>query len=575
MRILNCDRNAANILAVRSDSHSLLDSTESFHYDAEEFVISGSPHGLDHHHGSYQLIPIDHGYSMPSRLKIVEWDWAWFNYQHISRPVHPDLIEYMNSLDIDALAKRLHVEANISDDSLFLIRVAHHVLVTGLNAGLTLKDLAVIFVRSGDDEDIPSRLEQAIEEAEENAFRAIEMKANRSKAYSPSSIFSSSDEKSSVRSISSSGSGSTDTQSVDEPFSNLPRPPLVSSSSCSHLTMSRNHLSSSSLSSFSEDSSNSLPVPSLGSRGKSWCPSISQLDTIAEKRERGMSCTSSDYDSGPSQAGSFDPKSSGIEFLLKSESGGSFHEGLDDETPETLRSMQSTSTFSNPCPPVKSLPRSPQPEQEPVPFPSSLHNSLSGTPLKSLRTVDYHGGHGPFQHGVHQPHGRSAIPVMRSEAIQIPSAAPISSFPHARSPNSLACFPYGSPDLRESVTLHTLDSSLVIEDDYVMCSLGELQEDFQSHSMTTSAEEDFQDILFDVPLSASIPLSRVVSFSGFESRPLYSNPSIRAMGNLRLERRKAIADSAEFQQLRLDFALTHVTSIVHRIITQQRALSIR
>jgi hypothetical protein len=348
--------------------------------------------------------------------------------------------------------------------------------------------------------------------------------------------------------------------------------------------MTRNHLSSSSLSSHSEDSSNSLPIPSIGSRGKSWCPSINQLDTIAERRERGMSCNSlSDCDSGPSQAGSFDPKSSGIDMLLKSES---YHEALDEETHETLLTSKqmSASAFSNPSP-LKSVPHSPPYETEPVPYTSPLHNPLSGAPLRSLRTYDYH-GHGSPQHqptgsALYNPHakhlhnGRSGIQamVMRSEAIQIPSAAPAPSFSHTdNSPKSLACFPYGSPYLRESITSQILETSTV-EDDYVMCSLGELQEDFQSN--VTSTEENYEDILFDVPLSASIPLSRVVSFSGFESRPLYSNPSMRGVGTMRLERRKVIADSSEFQQLRLDFALTRVTSIIHRLVTQQRDLSIR
>ena len=487
----------------------------------------------------------------------------------MSRPVHPDLIEYMKSLDIEVLAKRLKSEASISDDGLFLIRVAHHVLVTGLSAGMTLKDLAVIFARSGDDEDIPSRLEQAIEEAEDNAFRTIEAKSNRSKAYSPSSTFGSSDEKSSVRSISS---GSTDTPSLDEPFLNLPRPPLASSSSFNHLSMTRNHFSSSSLSSNCSEDFNNIPIPSIGSRGKSWCPSIGQLDTIAETRERGMSCSStsiSDCDSGPS---SFDPKSSMIDMLLKSQS---FHEGLDVEALDTLKQpTPSASAFSNASPPVKSLSRSAQFEEH-VTLSSPLHNSLSGTPLKSLKTVDYHGG--VFQH---QPSGRyphnihPGTQLMRSEAIQIPNTAPVSSFPLTdNSPKSLACFPYGSPH-GYPVTSRTLEaSSVVVEDDYVMCNLGEFPEDFQS--AVTSVEENYADILFDVPLSASIPLSRVVSFSGFESRPLYSNPSLRGMGNIRLERRKAMADSAEFQQLRLDFALNRVTGIIHRIVTQQRDLSVR
>jgi hypothetical protein len=562
MRILNCDRNAANILALRrEDAHSLMDSTESFHYDMDEFVVSGSPNGgsgLDHHHGAYQLIPIDHGYSMPSRLQIVEWDWAWFNYPHISRPVHPDLIEYMNSLDIEALVSRLRVEVNISDDSIFLIRIAHHVLLTGLRAGLTLKDLATIFVRSGDDEDIPSRLEQAIDEAEDNAFRSIELKSNRAKAYSPNSTF---DDKS-VR------SSSSDTQSTqsDEVFG---RPPLLAAVSCNHLAISHHYSNSSSPSSLnSEEGLKVLPIPSLGNRGKSWCPSVSQLDTIAERRERAMSSVSntsvSDCDSGASQAGSFDPRGSGADFLLKADC---FHEGLEAEPLEALRisKNQIRSPFG-PSLPVKAYPISMSSEQHEYGSFSSP-TALSGTPLRSLRSVESVGG-ALFQSSLNTSGGSK---IKRSEAIRIPMAAPPPGSPLTftdNSPKSLVCFPYGSPYLRAS-TAKELEPPTV-DDDYVLCNL----EDDQPANLApvSLVEDNFQDLLFDVPLAAAVPLSRVVSFSGFESRPLYTNPSVRAMGNLRLERRKMIADSPEFKQLRLDFAETHISNFLQRIATNQKKL---
>lgn len=66
-------------------------------------------------------------------------------------------------------------------------------------------------------------------------------------------------------------------------------------------------------------------------------------------------------------------------------------------------------------------------------------------------------------------------------------------------------------------------------------------------------------------LCAPLPLTRVVSFSGFESAPVYSNIFAGTMGNLRLERRKAIAKSVEFRQLRLQFAEEHILAIIHRM----------
>ena len=186
LRLLNCDRNASNILAIDKDSYahvgsdrcrasSLCDESEDLEMCFEEtsrHSTSDRGEGIDR----YQLIPIDHGYSLPSKLLINEIDWAWFYYPQVERPVHEEIKKYVQTLDIDAIINTLQQQVTLSDDSLFLIRVSHQLVVDGIAAGLTMFDLASMVART--DEERASSLERAITEAEENAHRTIEMRIN-------------------------------------------------------------------------------------------------------------------------------------------------------------------------------------------------------------------------------------------------------------------------------------------------------------------------------------------------------------------------------------------------------------
>lgn len=127
----------------------------------------------------YTLIPIDHGYSLPTRLDIKEWDWVWFHLPHVKRPVHPAIRSYVLALDFEELVQKLTSQVAISEDSLFLLRISHNLLVNGIKAGLSLHQIASLIARLDDDGDVPSPVERAIAMAEENAHRAIEMRSSR------------------------------------------------------------------------------------------------------------------------------------------------------------------------------------------------------------------------------------------------------------------------------------------------------------------------------------------------------------------------------------------------------------
>ena len=90
----------------------------------------------------------------------------------------PEIKDYIARLDIDALLDKLSQSvSDIPEETIFLVRLSHLLLKEGISAGLTLYDIAALVARM--DEDEPSKLEQVIHMAEDNAFSSIQMKSGR------------------------------------------------------------------------------------------------------------------------------------------------------------------------------------------------------------------------------------------------------------------------------------------------------------------------------------------------------------------------------------------------------------
>jgi hypothetical protein len=187
MRILNCDRNSANILANRksisqmqyvrhrrdSRSGSMTSVDDDYEeMDMNDFMDRPLKKNSSRNDDLYQLIPIDHGYCLPPKLLIEEFDWAWFYCPQISQPVDPEIKAYMNEINIEELIEKLRKQVSLPEDSLFLIRLAHNLILEGINQGLTLRDIAGMIART--DDGVPSVLEKAVQAAEENAQRTVE-----------------------------------------------------------------------------------------------------------------------------------------------------------------------------------------------------------------------------------------------------------------------------------------------------------------------------------------------------------------------------------------------------------------
>jgi hypothetical protein len=86
-------------------------------------------------------------------------------------------LEYIRDLDINALLSKLSVKVTLTQDCIFLLKLAHHLLKKGIADGLTLWTLANVMGRS--DDITPSQLETIIRNAEDNAFVTIESRVGR------------------------------------------------------------------------------------------------------------------------------------------------------------------------------------------------------------------------------------------------------------------------------------------------------------------------------------------------------------------------------------------------------------
>lgn len=197
IRMLNCDRNSSNILAVRKpqgnssrsrrnsrsfsigsqyEDHSQ-EEIEIFPFSDDDDFTAKQSKSTSSFTDTFELIPIDHGYCLPTRLRIDDFDWAWFHYPQLKKDIDPEIVAYVMSINIEDQIAKLTSQLTLPDDSLFLFRIAHILLCEGIKKGLNLKDIASLIARSEDD--VPSQLEAAISFAEENAHRAIETRSGR------------------------------------------------------------------------------------------------------------------------------------------------------------------------------------------------------------------------------------------------------------------------------------------------------------------------------------------------------------------------------------------------------------
>jgi phosphatidylinositol 4-kinase type 2 len=113
IRIMNADRNVANILCQRIPE------------DPDRF----------------RLIPIDHGYSLRSKCDVAWFDWCWLDWPQMKQPLSKASRDYVLGLDIEADVRMLNERLNMQNDVLDYFRSSCLILKAGVRAGLTLYDI--------------------------------------------------------------------------------------------------------------------------------------------------------------------------------------------------------------------------------------------------------------------------------------------------------------------------------------------------------------------------------------------------------------------------------------------------
>lgn len=144
IRLLNADRNAANLLCRRRSDNSL------------------------------QLIPIDHGFCLRASADVSWMDWCWLDWPQLKQPVSKATRDYIMRLDIEEDAKTLRDLFNIDQKAIDYFCASSRLLKLGISKGLTLYEIACMCCRNDDLGESPSRLEALFSMAADLAELAIE-----------------------------------------------------------------------------------------------------------------------------------------------------------------------------------------------------------------------------------------------------------------------------------------------------------------------------------------------------------------------------------------------------------------
>mmetsp|Transcript_5514 Transcript_5514/g.7997 ORF Transcript_5514/g.7997 Transcript_5514/m.7997 type:complete len:703 (-) Transcript_5514:87-2195(-) len=137
LRLMNADRNSANLLCRRKSDNSL------------------------------ELVPIDHGYCLRSVCDVSWMDWCWLDWPQLKEPVSRKTKSYIMKLDIEKDVRLLRETLNIQGPELDYFRASNKLLQQGIKSGLTLYEIAILCCRNDNMGEIPSKLELLTEMATE------------------------------------------------------------------------------------------------------------------------------------------------------------------------------------------------------------------------------------------------------------------------------------------------------------------------------------------------------------------------------------------------------------------------
>jgi hypothetical protein len=135
LRFLNMDRNDSNILVLKK---------------------------MDEYH----LVPIDHGLCFPDRIEVGWCDWVWWDWPQTLVPFDQETKEWIMSLDVMEDLQVLERCFALRPECLRIYRCMTMLLQKGVGAGLNLRDIASVVVRTRDIDE-PSAIEKTIARATE------------------------------------------------------------------------------------------------------------------------------------------------------------------------------------------------------------------------------------------------------------------------------------------------------------------------------------------------------------------------------------------------------------------------
>lgn len=178
MRVLNCDRNAANLLVCEKTASGTPRSPSSPPSAASVVSLSSpdpQPGGCRRWGRDLELVPVDHGFCLPDVLDIGWCDWCWLDWPQAKEPLDPETFDFVTqTMDPKRDAKLLHDKLALPRPALELSRLTGMLLQCGVRRGLTLHDVACLIVRHDLESAVPSELEIAHRRAHQLAKLAVQ-----------------------------------------------------------------------------------------------------------------------------------------------------------------------------------------------------------------------------------------------------------------------------------------------------------------------------------------------------------------------------------------------------------------
>lgn len=111
----------------------------------------------------YDLVPIDHGLCLPAFHQLQSARFDWMYWPQAKCPLGPDARRYIDSINVERDANVLRV-LGIPEDNITTFRLCSYLLISRVNSGSNLYDIARVFVRDGDQTE-PSVFERVLRQS--------------------------------------------------------------------------------------------------------------------------------------------------------------------------------------------------------------------------------------------------------------------------------------------------------------------------------------------------------------------------------------------------------------------------